>query len=124
MVRHYPYLSTSIVANNANMIFLAGPGSFFKAHQDTPRGTTMFGSLVVVFPTPHEGGELVLCPKDAEQHTVLDFAAWMSRKEEPSIAYAAFFSDVSHEVYEVKHGRLSSSTPFVHTFADSFSCSM
>ncbi|KAG6334142.1 hypothetical protein ID866_4949 [Astraeus odoratus] len=31
--------------------------SFFKAHKDTPRHETMFRSLVVVFPTPHEGGE-------------------------------------------------------------------
>ncbi|EMD36271.1 hypothetical protein CERSUDRAFT_95613 [Gelatoporia subvermispora B] len=28
-----------------------GPGSFFKAHKDTPRGEEMFGSLVLVFPT-------------------------------------------------------------------------
>ncbi|KAJ8480820.1 hypothetical protein ONZ51_g6410 [Trametes cubensis] len=37
-----------------------GPGSFFKAHVDTPRSERMFGSLVIVFPTAHEGGELVL----------------------------------------------------------------
>lgn len=29
-----------------------GPGSFFKAHKDTPRAENMFGSLVVVYPTP------------------------------------------------------------------------
>ena len=37
-----------------------GKGSFFKPHVDTPRGEKMFGSLVVVFPTPHEGGALFL----------------------------------------------------------------
>ncbi|KAJ2962575.1 hypothetical protein NUW54_g14331 [Trametes sanguinea] len=37
-----------------------GEGAFFKPHLDTPRSTSMFASLVVVFPTPHEGGELVL----------------------------------------------------------------
>ncbi|KAI0334263.1 hypothetical protein GY45DRAFT_1334446 [Cubamyces sp. BRFM 1775] len=37
-----------------------GPGSFFKAHVDTPRSELMFGSLVIVFPTAHEGGALVL----------------------------------------------------------------
>jgi hypothetical protein len=30
--------------------------SFFKAHKDTPRGTDMLGSLVVIYPTAHEGG--------------------------------------------------------------------
>jgi len=33
-------------------------GSFFKPHVDTPRSDKMFGSLVIVFPSPHEGGAL------------------------------------------------------------------
>ncbi|KAJ7069205.1 hypothetical protein C8F01DRAFT_1077833 [Mycena amicta] len=33
-----------------------GPGSFFKEHKDTPRGEDMVGSLVIVFPTVHQGG--------------------------------------------------------------------
>ncbi|KAJ7211619.1 hypothetical protein GGX14DRAFT_623191 [Mycena pura] len=37
-----------------------GPGSFFKAHKDTPRSDDMIGSLVIVFPTAHEGGALTL----------------------------------------------------------------
>jgi len=37
-----------------------GEGSFFKPHLDTPRGEMMFASLVIVFPTPHEGGALLL----------------------------------------------------------------
>jgi hypothetical protein len=36
-----------------------GEGSLFKAHVDTPRGEKMFGSLVIVLPTPHECGALV-----------------------------------------------------------------
>ena len=35
-------------------------GGFFKSHRDTPRSGTMFASLVVVFPTVHEGGALKL----------------------------------------------------------------
>lgn len=88
-------------------VIFAGPGSFFKPHQDTPRGENMFGSLVVVFPTAHEGGELALRPRDAEDTTVLDFGARLSeaKAHSSSIAYAVFFSDVSHEVYEVKRGQ-------------------
>ncbi|KAJ7218735.1 hypothetical protein C8J57DRAFT_1394819 [Mycena rebaudengoi] len=37
-----------------------GPGSFFKAHQDTPHRENMIGSLVVIFPTAHAGGALTL----------------------------------------------------------------
>lgn len=115
------------ITNNSTTVSVTGPGSFFKPHQDTPRGTTMFGSLVVVFPTPHKGGELVLCPNDAEEHTVLDFTAWMGKKDGPSIAYAAFFSDVSHEVYEVKHGLSTFSLLFsclIHAHIDEFSHSV
>ncbi|KZT24045.1 hypothetical protein NEOLEDRAFT_1210256, partial [Neolentinus lepideus HHB14362 ss-1] len=43
-----------------------GPGAFFKAHKDTPRAENMFGSLVVVYPTPHEGGALILCHRGKE----------------------------------------------------------
>jgi hypothetical protein len=35
-------------------------GSFFRPHADTPRSDKMFGSLVIVFPSPHEGGALLL----------------------------------------------------------------
>ncbi|THH12096.1 hypothetical protein EW146_g7825 [Bondarzewia mesenterica] len=79
-----------------------GPGSFFKPHKDTPRGEDMFGSLVVTFPTVHEGGELVL--RHSEKEEVLNFAAWLKKENEPCVAYAAFFSDVEHEVLEVKSG--------------------
>jgi hypothetical protein len=37
-----------------------GKGSFFKSHVDTPRSEKIFGSLVAVFPTFHEGGALLL----------------------------------------------------------------
>ncbi|KAF8823584.1 hypothetical protein HHX47_DHR10000284 [Lentinula edodes] len=34
--------------------------SFFKPHRDTPCGPNMLGSLVIIFRTTHEGGELIL----------------------------------------------------------------
>ncbi|KIY52044.1 hypothetical protein FISHEDRAFT_70278 [Fistulina hepatica ATCC 64428] len=41
-------------------------GGFFKAHVDTPRASNMFGTLVIVFPTMHQGGQLVLRHNDKE----------------------------------------------------------
>ncbi|PIL33287.1 hypothetical protein GSI_04737 [Ganoderma sinense ZZ0214-1] len=80
-----------------------GEGAFFKPHKDTPRGQSMFGSLVVVFPTPHSGGALVLRHND-DQFT-FDAAALLSgRGSSGSIAYVAFFSDVEHEVAPVLSG--------------------
>lgn len=82
----------------------AGESSFFKAHKDTPRGSMMFGSLVVILPTPHEGGALLLRHGGAEWN--FDSAQAVSKHltENPLFAYAAFFSDVEHEVTTVSSG--------------------
>ncbi|KAF4618921.1 hypothetical protein D9613_009829 [Agrocybe pediades] len=79
-----------------------GPGSFFKSHVDTPHGDNMFGSLVIVLPTKHEGGSLVF--RHEGQESVFDTAATVSSERTPHAAFVAFFSDVEHEVLEVKSG--------------------
>ncbi|KAL1947048.1 hypothetical protein VTO73DRAFT_14009 [Trametes versicolor] len=78
-----------------------GKGAFFKPHVDTPRSQKMFGSLVVVFPTPHEGGQLILRKEDSEW--TFDAAQLLSGNAD-RIAYVAFFSDVEHEVLPVLSG--------------------
>jgi hypothetical protein len=55
-----------------------GSGSFFKPHVDTPRSEKMFGSLVVVFPTPHEGGALSL------RHRGHEWISTLPRRLRPS----------------------------------------
>ena len=78
-------------------------GSFFKSHKDTPRGTDMLGSLVIIYPTAHEGGELVLRHKDKEWK--FDANSLTSSQSPPSLAYVAFYSDIEHEVLKVTSGR-------------------
>ncbi|KAA1470643.1 hypothetical protein DENSPDRAFT_929004 [Dentipellis sp. KUC8613] len=81
-------------------------GSFFKAHQDTPRDEYMFGSLVLVFPTPHEGGALIL--RHGGQEWTFDSAEELRTNaqdaEFPNIGWVVFFSDVEHEVAVVESG--------------------
>ena len=79
-----------------------GKGSFFKPHVDTPRSEKMFGSLVVVFPTPHEGGALFL--RHHGQEWIFDSAQALAGVEQPTIGYVAFFGDVEHEVAPVTSG--------------------
>jgi hypothetical protein len=62
----------------------------------------MFGSLVVVFPTPHEGGALFLRHRGDEW--IFDSGRELAAVREPSIGYIAFFSDVEHEVGHVISG--------------------
>ncbi|TFK65044.1 hypothetical protein BDN72DRAFT_734701, partial [Pluteus cervinus] len=77
-------------------------GSFFKAHRDTPRSRNMFASLVVVFPSTHNGGTLLL-RHDTEQWT-FDSADILSKTTTPSAAFIAFYSDIEHEVTLVESG--------------------
>ena len=82
-----------------------GPGSFFKAHVDTPRSEAMFGSLVIVLPTNHEGSSLTFRHRGLEYS--FDSAKAVALHENttnPQVAYVAFYSDVEHEVSIVQSG--------------------
>ena len=79
-----------------------GEGSFFKAHQDTPRSEDMFGSLVCLLPSTHEGGNLLLRHRNYE--FTFDGQALLQEAPPASIAWVAFFGDVEHEVALVTSG--------------------
>ncbi|EPQ57176.1 hypothetical protein GLOTRDRAFT_115211 [Gloeophyllum trabeum ATCC 11539] len=79
-----------------------GKGSFFKPHQDTPRAENMFGSLVIIYPSAHEGGTLIFRHKGEEWS--FDAAEALAGKPPNSVAYAMFYSDVEHEVTMVDSG--------------------
>ncbi|CAL1709142.1 unnamed protein product [Somion occarium] len=79
-----------------------GPGSFFKPHKDTPRSKNMFGSLVLIYPTIHEGGSLII--RDGDSEWCFDSARAVNDTKEPEIGYVIFYSDVEHEVAEVISG--------------------
>jgi hypothetical protein len=82
---------------------MTGKGGFFKAHKDTPRAANMFGSLVLVFPCPHEGGSLILRHKGSEWS--FDSASEVIKAGSTStVGFVAFFSDVEHEVAPVTSG--------------------
>jgi hypothetical protein len=79
-----------------------GEGSFFKPHVDTPRGDKMFGSLVIVFPTSHDGGALHL--RHLGHEWIFDSGQALAAEGQTSIGYVAFFSDIEHEVAPVISG--------------------
>ena len=120
-----PYRSIRAELHKLNMY--TGSGGHFKSHVDTPRSEDMFGSLVVCLPTQFTGGALVTRHKGEEK--VFD---WSSSPEDPLnvVCWAAFFSDVEHEILPVTSGHCltltynlyfdkksgSISTPFVDQF--------
>jgi hypothetical protein len=62
----------------------------------------MFGSLVIVFPTPHKGGALLLRHRGNEW--AFDPSQELAAECQPAIGYVAFFSDIEHEVAPVISG--------------------
>jgi predicted 2-oxoglutarate/Fe(II)-dependent dioxygenase YbiX len=73
-------------------------GGFFKAHRDTEKAGGMFGTLVVVLPSAHRGGELVI--RHAGRETVVD----MGRSEISEVSFAAFYADCEHKVRPITEG--------------------
>ena len=74
------------------------PGGFFKAHRDTEKAGGMFGTLVVVLPSAHRGGELVI------RHAGREVVAELSTEEFSELKFAAFYADCEHEVRCVTEG--------------------
>ena len=62
----------------------------------------MYGTLVIVFPTPHKGGALHL--RHRGQEWTFDSGEALAAKDQPSVGYVAYFSDIEHEVAPVISG--------------------
>jgi 2-oxoglutarate-Fe(II)-dependent oxygenase superfamily protein len=73
-------------------------GAFFLPHQDSEKADGMFGTLVVSLPSKHEGGDVVASHK-GESRT---FSS--SPGSDFGFSYAAWYSDVTHEVKPVTSG--------------------
>jgi len=74
------------------------PGGFFLAHRDTEKAGGMFGTLVVVLPATHRGGELVI--RHAGREATVD----VSGAEVSEVTFAAFYADCEHEVRPITAG--------------------
>lgn len=73
-------------------------GSFFIEHRDTEKADGMFATLVVVLPSDHRGGELVVRHRDREVRIDL-------RRDDPAeVGWCAFYADCLHEITPVTAG--------------------
>ena len=82
----------------------------------------MFGSLVIVFPTKHEGGALTFLHGGGKW--TFNSAEMVTTQTEPSIAFVAFYSDVEHEVAPVTSGYRVTLTYNLYFSAESASTSV
>jgi hypothetical protein len=79
-------------------LLVYGPGQFFKPQQDTEKHPGMVATLVLVWPCPHIGGELVVRHGSEQAH----FASQHLNAD--SIRWSAFHADCRHEVLPVAEG--------------------
>ena len=93
----------SIRAEIHKLNIYTGPNGHFKPHLDTPRSGEMLGSLVVCLPTKFSGGALVT--RHLGQEVVFDWSHSFQESDcNQNIQWAAFFSDVQHEILPVTSG--------------------
>ncbi|TFK63792.1 hypothetical protein BDN72DRAFT_902108 [Pluteus cervinus] len=71
------------------------------AQRYTPQ-RKVFASLVICFPTPHQGGNFIF-HHDGEEYS-FDSSDILSKAETPSAACVAFYSDVEHEIAPITSG--------------------
>ncbi|RMZ87767.1 hypothetical protein DV736_g4993, partial [Chaetothyriales sp. CBS 134916] len=79
-------------------LLLYREGAFFKSHQDSEKAKGMFGTLVVSLGSSHEGGSVVL------QHNKKKYVYESSKTSRFCASFAAWYSDVFHEVQELTAG--------------------
>lgn len=109
--RHWARTLGGIVARAADGLGVAGPvtaefhklllygeGGFFVGHRDTEKAPGMFATLVVVLPSAHSGGDLVV------RHAGEEVRLSLRRDDPAEAAFAAFYADCVHEVLPVTQG--------------------
>lgn len=74
-------------------------GGFFLPHRDSEKLDRMLASLIVVLPSPFEGGSLIVRHGGADRTLAFEEAA-----AGKSPCFAAFYADCEHEVERVTRG--------------------
>jgi len=79
-------------------MLIYAPGQFFLPHQDSEKSDGMVATLVVVLPSPHSGGTLVV------DHHGEKKRYQSGRASADKLTFFAFYADCHHEVKPVKEG--------------------
>jgi len=88
---------SKLTADLHNMLIYQ-PGHFFKPHQDTEKIDGMVATLVIILPTAHEGGELII------DHLGVKKTFKHASSALNKLSCIAFYADCYHEVKEVTSG--------------------
>ena len=90
--------------NHANLsthlhnLLIYGPGQFFKPHRDSEKLDGMVATLVIVLPSPHIGGDLLIHHKKEKHRFVSE------NLNQSGLNCVVFYADCTHEVEKIKQG--------------------
>jgi hypothetical protein len=88
-------------------------GGHFAPHKDTPRGSDMFGTLVVCLPSQFANGKLVLSHRGVVQK--FDWGRAIQAQKKPNqLHWIAFFGDVDHQIERIWFGARVTLTYLLH----------
>lgn len=92
-------------------------GGHFAPHKDTPRGSDMFGTLVVCLPSQFENGKLILNHRGVVQK--FDWGRAIQALKKPNqLQWVAFFGDVNHQIERIWFGARVTLTYLLRRGAD------
>lgn len=86
-----------IVPHLYNLLLYA-PGHFFQKHQDSEKLENMIATLVMVLPSPHIGGNLIIEQGSQSYH----FSS--ENVKSSTVKCVAFYADCDHEIKIIKEG--------------------
>ena len=89
---------TGEVSAELYKLLIYDAGGFFVSHRDTEKAAGMFATLVVVLPSEHTGGELII------RHRGREVRLDLHPGDPCEVAFAAFYADCRHEVLPVASG--------------------
>lgn len=89
---------TAVLKASLHNLLIYEPGQFFEYHQDSEKINGMVATLVVVLPSSHTGGTLVI----ENQGDKKQFQS--SRFPLDKLTFIAFYADCHHKIKEIKEG--------------------
>jgi hypothetical protein len=86
-----------LVPHLHNML-IYGPGQFFQRHQDSEKLDRMIATLVLVLPSAHMGGDLVI------EHNGKEHVFSSENSNRTTIRCVAFYADCHHRIEKIAQG--------------------
>jgi hypothetical protein len=89
---------TAVLKASLHNLLIYAPGQFFNPHQDSEKQEGMVATLVIVLPSAHNGGELIVNHHGQKKQFQTSTAPL------DKLTFIAFYADCHHEVKTVKDG--------------------